>query len=99
MEDYDWLLDLINIFCNLYLPYKFIKSLIDADKGTATIIRCQKSIQYIRKTKTEGYIDCDSKLNEKFRNEEIDLRFKLKEARKERKTILDGNYSSCSSSD
>lgn len=96
MEDYDWLLDLVNIFCNLYIPYKFIKNLTDADKEIATIIRCQKSIQYIRKTKTDGYINYDSKLEEKFKNLETDLRSKLKEARKERKQFSVGTIPSTS---
>jgi hypothetical protein len=96
MEDYDWLLDLVNIFCNLYVPYKFIKNLIDADKEIATIIRCQKSIHYIRKTKTEGYINYDFKLEEKFKDLETDLKFKLKEARKERKQFSMGTISSAS---
>lgn len=96
MEDYDWLLDLVNIFCNLYVPYKFIKNLTDADKEIATIIRCQKSIQYIRETKTNGYINYDSKLEEKFKNLETDLRSKLKEARKERKQFSVGTIPSAS---
>lgn len=85
MEDYDWLLNLVNFFCTLYVPYAYIKRLIDADKDIATIIRCQKSIQCIRTTKAEGYINYDSKLEEKFKNLEIDLRHKLKEAREKRK--------------
>jgi hypothetical protein len=90
MEDYDWFLNLVNFFCSLYVPYKCFKSLLDADKEIATIIRCQKSIQYIRTTKTEGYIDYDSKLDEKFKKLELDLRCKLKEARKERKQFSMG---------
>lgn len=96
MEDYDWFLDLVNIFCNLYVPYKFIKNLTDEDKEIATIIRCQKSIQYIRKTKTDGYINYDSKLEEKFKNLETDLKSKLKEARKERKQFSVGTIPSAS---
>lgn len=96
MGDYDWLLDLINIFCNLYVSYKLIKSFIDADKEIATIIRCQKSIQHIRKTKIEGYISYDSTLEEKFKNLEMDLWFKLKEARKERKQFSMGTIPSVS---
>lgn len=96
MENYDWLLDLVNIFCNLYVPYKFIKNLTDADKEIATIIRCQKSIQYIKETKTNGYINYDSKLEEKFKNLETDLRSKLKEARKERKQFSVGTIPSAS---
>lgn len=90
MEDYDWLLDLVRFFCTLYVPYVYIRSLLDADKEIATIIRCQKSIQYLRTTKIEGYIDYDPKLEEKFKKLEIDLKCKLKEAREERKQFWVG---------
>ena len=61
-------------------------------RNIATIIRCQKSIQYIRTTKTEGYINYESELDEKFKNLEIDLKCKLKEARKERKQFSMGIF-------
>lgn len=85
MGDYDLLLDLANIICSLCVPLRYLKLVLDEDREIAIIIRCQKSIQYLRKTKTEGYIDYDSKLEEIFRTLDTDLRYKLKKARQKRK--------------
>lgn len=69
-------------------PFERFKNWFNADKKTSKIIRCQNSIQNIRKAESEGCIEIDNELRVKLTEFEIGLKSELNKV-KEEKEILD----------
>mgnify|MGYP000848154316 CR=1 FL=1 len=66
-------------------PFERFKNWFNADKKTSKIIRCQKSIQNIRKAGSEGCIDIDDELREKLTEFEIGLKSELNKVKEEKR--------------
>ncbi len=66
-------------------PFERFNNWFNADKKTSKIIRCQKSIQSIRKAGSEGYIDIDDELRVKLTEFEIGLTSELNKVKEEKR--------------
>lgn len=69
-------------------PFERFKNWFNADKKTSKVIRCQKSIQHIRKAESAGYIEIDYELRTKLAELEIGLKSRLDEIKEEQKNPL-----------
>lgn len=69
-------------------PFERFKYWFNADKKTSKIVRCQKSIQNIRKAETEGYIKIDNDLKIELRELEIGLKSELNKLKKKKKSLI-----------
>ena len=72
-------------------PFERFKNWFNADKKTSKIIRCQKSIQHIRKAESEGSMEIDNELKVKLIELEIGLkseRNKIKEEKRNSRCLI-----------